>query len=176
MTWTINPIRVYRLGLLVAAMALSAQVNAELFVIKDYGNTRPSGIPDLQALPTPSGAGAKTKPIFEPFQFPIESDTWQLGSLDANYAHQRKIDTHFVIIGADAQSRAWLQRNSDYFQQENITQGVIVEANSLDDLTATYQLAERLGIELALSGIDDLASILGTRNYPILVTPTEVKQ
>jgi integrating conjugative element protein (TIGR03765 family) len=174
MTWTINPIRVYRLGLVVAAMVLSTQVNAELFVIKDYGNTRPSGIPDLNALPTPSGA--KTKPIFEPFQFPIESDTWQLGSLDGHYAHQRKIDSRFLIVGADAQSRAWLQRNSDYFRQEKITQGVIVEAATLDDLTATYQLAERLGIELALSGIDDLASILGTRIYPILVTPTEVKQ
>lgn len=150
---------------------------AEPIVIKDYGNTRPTGIPsqrDVERLAKEMGVPKREIKQFEPYVFPITSDRMQLGELKAPIKHGRDGVIPFFVIGADEQSAGWIERNKQYLIDTKIHRGLVTNVASARDYQRIVEAAKPLML-YALSA-DDIADIFGINVYPIVITRQEIQQ
>jgi integrating conjugative element protein (TIGR03765 family) len=88
-------------------------------------------------------------------------------------SHERPFSRPFFLIGADAQSRQWLLAHRDRLKDIGAV-GMLVQADTLEDLRAIAALAEGLSI-LPASG-SDIAQALGVTHYPVLITAHGIEQ
>ena len=161
---------------LMPTMAFSAD---DLIVIKDYGNTRPSGLPsnrEVLNFAKKIQKNPKDLPVFTPYVFPFRSDNFELGSLGDPISHDHNNIEPFIIVGADIQSRSWLSRNKQFLMSSRITYGVVVEADSSEDFKKIYIEADEMGIRLKIMPADVLADLFEINVYPVLVTKKEIMQ
>ena len=165
-----------RAGVRYALLVVSAYpwlAAAALTVIYNNGNTQPLAPllevfaadavtpPQSPVIQPPSLGAADPKALL-----PIQSPGLTPGTVEVR-SQQRPFARPFFLIGADAQSRQWLQAHRDRLKATGAV-GMLVQADTLEDLRAIAELAEGLSI-LPASG-SDIAQALGITHYPVLIT------
>lgn len=150
----------------------------DMVVIRDYGNTRPSGIPsteDIQRLARQMNVQPSEIRSFSPYAFPIESEKMRLGNLEqGSIEHGKSGVQPFFIIGADSDSQAWLKRNKQYLIDEQINRGLLTNVESAHAFKRMTDLAYPL--ELHPLNTDEIAAVFGVYVYPIVISETEIAQ
>lgn len=146
-------------------------------VIRDHGNTRPSGIPDIEELR--KLAYQMRVPVneliqFSPYSFPIHSEKLKVGNLPAPIKHDRSSLTPFFIIGADPHSMEWLARNKAYLIDQKILRGLITNIPDGQTFKRFHEAAAPL--QLHPMNVDDLGDLFGVHVYPIVINRTEIAQ
>ena len=97
---------------------------------------------------------------------PIQSPGLTPGAVQAS-AHERPFARPFFLIGSDAQSRQWLQEHRDRLKALGAV-GMLVQADTLEDLRAIAELAQ--GLPILPASASDIASALGITHYPVVIT------
>ncbi len=154
------------------------QAFAEVTVIYDSGNTRPLA-PYLKILddtePTVS-----PPPMTEPklgaaevqALLPIRSPGLSPGPIQAR-SHNRPFSRPFFLIGSDDQSRRWLAKHRARLEEIGAV-GMLVQAETLEDLQAIARLAE--GLPIMPASAADIATALGISHYPVLISRQGIEQ
>lgn len=159
------------------ALSVADDKKSRPVVIRDYGNTRPSGIPNMDELR--KLAYQMRVPVneliqFSPYSFPITSTKLKVGNLPAPIKHDRTSLTPFFIIGADPHSMDWLARNKQYLLEQKISRGLITNVADGHAFKQFYEAA--LPLQLHPMNVDDLSELFGVHVYPIVITRTEIAQ
>ena len=165
--------------MVMSCLLVPVMAQADLTVIHDSGNTRPiapflevfqtrDGLPQQSQVPTRPLLGAADPKAWLPIQSPGLSP----GTVQAR-AHDRPFTRPFFLIGSDAMSRQWLQAHRDRLKEIGAI-GMLVQAETLDDLRTTARLSDGLSI-LPASG-SDIAKALGVSHYPVLISAHGIEQ
>ena len=152
---------------------------ADLTVIHDSGNTQPiapflesfqtqDGLPQQNQVPTRPQIGAADPKAW----LPIQSPGLTSGPVQAR-AHDRPFTRPFFLIGSDSRSRLWLQTHRDRLEEIGAV-GMLVQAETIDDLRTIARLADGLSI-LPASG-SDIAKALSISHYPVLISAHGIEQ
>jgi integrating conjugative element protein (TIGR03765 family) len=166
-------------SVLIACVLVPVIAQAELTVIYDSGNTRPVA-PFLEVFES-ADEGSQQSPVpitpqigaADPKAWlPIQSPGLTTGPVQAR-AHDRPFARPFFLIGSDAQSRQWLKDNRDRLKEIGAV-GMLVQANTIEDLHAIAKLANGLSI-LPAAG-SDIAQALGIKHYPVLISAHGIEQ
>ena len=182
-TYRIRIRSVLSTAVLLSALATPALAVGALTVIYDSGETyplasflevfdeEPSKGKKPQASPVPPrqpalGAGDLERLL------PIRSPALTPGRVGPQ-SIKRPFARPFFLIGSDAFSREWLRAHRDRLAEIGAV-GMLVEAQTLDDLRAIAAIAERLPILPASA--NDIAEALGLSHYPVLVTKDGIEQ
>ncbi|MBT2989920.1 MAG: integrating conjugative element protein [Candidatus Thiodiazotropha sp. (ex Ctena orbiculata)] len=152
---------------------------AELTVIHDSGNTQPIA-PFLESFEADEASPRQTPVIANPqlgaadpeALLPIRSPGLTPGLVKVR-THDRPFTRPFFLIGSDARSRKWLQTHRKRLKEIGAV-GMLVQADTVEDLRTTATLADGLSI-LPASG-SDIAQALGITHYPVLITPHGIEQ
>ncbi len=166
-------------GMSIACMLVPVMAQAELTVIYDSGNTQPIA-PFLEVFEsadeTPQQSPIPTKPQLgaaDPETWlPIQSPGLTPGPVQAR-SHDRPFARPFFLIGSDTRSRQWLQDYRDQLKEIGAV-GMLVQADSLDDLRAIVELAD--GLSILPASASDIAKALGVSHYPVLITAHGIEQ
>ena len=170
------------LGLRCVALAfalVSIHAGAELTVIYDSGDTQPLA-PYLEVFesadPVPRQSPTITLPRLgaaDPEAWlPIQSTGLTPGAVQPRAIH-RPFSRPVFLIGADAYSLQWLQANRDRLQEVGAV-GMLVQADTLEDLRTVAQLAD--GLAILPASATDIARALGIKHYPVLITSERIEQ
>ena len=79
----------------------------------------------------------------------------------------------FFLIGADGLSREWFGTHRDRLSEIGAV-GMLVEAETLDDLRAIAAIAD--GLPILPASASDIAEALGLSHYPVLITKDGIEQ
>jgi len=79
----------------------------------------------------------------------------------------------FFLIGADGLSREWFATHRDRLAEIGAV-GMLVEAQTLDDLRAIAAIAH--GLPILPASASDIAEALGLSHYPVLITKDGIEQ
>ena len=146
---------------------------AALTVIYDSGDTQPIApfldafgsagesprqSPDIRKQPLGAADPASLLPIQSPGLTP--------GEVEAR-SHERPFARPFFLIGSDTQSRQWLQDHRDRLKALGAV-GMLVQADTLEDLRAIADLAQ--GLPILPASASDIAKALGITHYPVVIT------
>ena len=160
----------------------SGTAAAELTIIYDSGRTQ-SLAPYLAAFsedpPTESAAApseiplgaadlSQLLPIRTPELTPGTVTTRPL-SLPDGVALPRP----FFLIGADPRSLEWLARHRELLAEINAV-GMLVQAETADDLEATAAIAQ--GLPILPASATDIAQSMGLRHIPVLISGRGIEQ
>lgn len=165
--------------IIMSCLLVPVMVQAELTVIHDGGNTQPiapflevfqtqDGLPQQSQVPTRPLLGAADPQAL----LPIQSPGLTPGPVQAR-AHDRPFTRPFFLIGSDSRSRLWLQKHRDRLKEIGAV-GMLVQAETMDDLRTTARLADGLSI-LPASG-SDIAKALSISHYPVLISANGIEQ
>jgi integrating conjugative element protein (TIGR03765 family) len=152
---------------------------AELTVIYDSGDTRPLA-PYLKVFETQGPEPART-PSPKPSTLgaadlaqllPIRSPGLTPGPVQRQ-AVSRPFTRPFFLIGSDPLSRDWLATHRDRLDEIGAV-GMLVEAETVDDLGAVAELAN--GLPILPASASDIARALGLAHYPVLITKHGLEQ
>jgi len=103
---------------------------------------------------------------------PIRSPGLTPGRVQAR-KQDRPFTRPFFLIGSDPRSRQWLRIDRDRLEAIGAV-GMLVQADTLDDLRSIAELAGGLSI-LPASG-SDIAKALGISHYPVLISAQGIEQ
>ena len=163
----------------VAIGLIPALAGAALIVIYDSGNTQPIA-PFLDALES-SDITAPRRPTIQPPQLgaadlatllPIRSPGLTPGPVQPK-THDRPFARPFFLIGSDALSRQWLLEHRGRLKEIGAV-GMLVQADTLDDLQTIAELAA--GLSVMPASASDIAKALGISHYPLLITPHGIER
>ncbi|MCP5417422.1 MAG: integrating conjugative element protein [Chromatiaceae bacterium] len=79
----------------------------------------------------------------------------------------------FFLIGSDLFSREWLATHRDRLVEIGAV-GMLVEAETLDDLQAIAKIAQ--GLPILPASANDIAEALDLAHYPVLITKDGIEQ
>ena len=79
----------------------------------------------------------------------------------------------FFLIGADGLSREWFGTHRNRLAEIGAV-GMLVEAETLDDLRAIAAIAD--GLPILPASASDIAEALGLSHYPVLITKDGIEQ
>jgi len=170
------------LGLWCVALAfalVSIHAGAELTVIYDSGDTQPLA-PYLQVFEpadhSPRQSPALTQPPLGAADpealLPIKSTGLTPGAVQPRAIH-RPFSRPLFLIGADAQSRQWLQVHRERLNSIGAV-GMLVQADTLEDLRTIARLAD--GLAILPASATDIAEALEIRHYPVLISSQGIEQ
>jgi integrating conjugative element protein (TIGR03765 family) len=166
------------LGLLFVSQVVSS--NPPMKILIDYGNTRPSGLPTMEAIKALSNKiNVQPQELiqFTPYIFPVKPKVFHLGDLDEARPHGvETVPYPFVVVGSERESVEWLQRNKQYLMNAGVRRGLVTEAANADAFKRINNIAESMSITLNLMDADPLTKIFNVDVYPILITKKEVLQ
>ena len=152
---------------------------AELIVIHDSGNTQPIApflevFESVDEIPQQSPVTIKPKlGAADPKNWlPIQSPGLKPGPVQAR-SHDRPFARPFFLIGSDTRSRQWLRDHRGRLKEIGAV-GMLVQAETLDDLRTIAELADGLSI-LPASAVD-IAKALGVAHYPVLISAHGIEQ
>ena len=165
--------------LVMSCLLVPVMAQADLTVIHDSGNTQPiasflevfqtqDGLPQQSQIPTSPQFGAADPKAW----LPIQSPGLTPGPVQAR-AHDRPFTRPFFLIGSDSRSRQWLQTHRDRLKEIGAV-GMLVQAETMDDLRTIARLADGLSI-LPASG-SDIAKALSVSHYPVLISAHGIEQ
>ncbi len=160
-------------------LSVPAIAQAELTVIYDSGHTQPIApflevfesadeMTQQRTAPTTPQLGAADPKTW----LPIQSPGLTPGPVQAS-SHDRMFARPFFLIGSDAWSRQWIKNHRDRLKEIGAV-GMLVQADTLDDLRTIAELADGLSI-LPASG-SDIANALGISRYPVLISAQGIEQ
>ena len=150
---------------------------AEPIVIKDFGNTRPSGIPsgeDIRKLAESMRVHEKELISFDAYVFPMVSKKMSVGKLAAPIKHGKQGINPFFVLGADTASKGWIIKNKAVLQEQGIVRGLLTNVPNGDAFREMSVAAKPL--KLYVLNTDDIAEIFGVSVYPIVITKEEIQQ
>jgi integrating conjugative element protein (TIGR03765 family) len=154
------------------------QVLAEVTVIYDSGNTR-SLAPYLEIMNDPEpiqNAPPKTGPKLGAAEvkslLPIRSPGLSPGQVKAR-SHNRPFSRPFFLVGSDERSRWWLREHRQRLEEIGAV-GMLVQAETLEDLQSIARLAG--GLSIMPASATDIATVLGIKHYPVLISKQGVEQ
>lgn len=156
---------------------IAGVTQAEPIVIKDFGNTRPSGIPsaeDIRKLAKTMRVPTSELVNFDAYAFPVVSENMQVGKLAAPIKHGKTGINPFFVLGGDTASKEWVIKNKAYLEKVGITRGLITNVPSGDAFREMANAAKPLN--LYLLNTDEIAEIFGVSVYPIVITKEEIQQ
>lgn len=165
------------LGLLAALFVLLPTVTfAAAVVIFDSGRTEPLA-PYFEAFEGERGDAPQASPVVPPqfrIAFPIHTPGMRVGQAPSRPlpAIPAPLTRSFFLVGTDAYSRQWLAVRRAELERIGAV-GMVVEANSLDELLALRRIAG--GLSLTPASATDLAAALGLDTYPVLITPQGIR-
>ena len=162
-----------------ACLLVPVAAQAELTVIYDSGNTRliapfleafesANETPQLSPVPIKPKLGAADPKTW----LPIQSPGLKPGIVQAR-SHDRPFARPFFLIGSDTRSRQWLRDHRGRLKEIGAV-GMLVQAETLDDLRTIAELADGLPILPASAG--DIAKALGVAHYPVLISAHGIEQ
>ncbi|KAF1003526.1 MAG: hypothetical protein GAK36_00240 [Pseudomonas sp.] len=144
----------------------------QLVVVEEYGGV--SALPYYQDL-VPDPADAQRPPV-QGVQmggaFPIVTPEMTPGSVQGRVINAPGLQPLF-LVGDDESSRAWLQQHLQQLQQLQAV-GLVVNVSGPSRLAEVRKWAP--GLQLLPTPGTDIASRLGLRHYPALITSTTVQQ
>lgn len=162
--------------LLTVPGSLAAQAQPE--VIFDNGRTWPIA-PYLEPV---EDAPPEEEPALTPGPLlgaadvrnllPVRSPGLSPGPVEAR-PQPRPLSRPVFLVGSDPLSRRWLARHRERLQTLHAV-GLLVQADTVDDLEAVAELGRGLSI-MPASGTD-LARALDLVHYPVLVTSRGIEQ
>ena len=165
--------------MVMSCLLVPVTARAELTVIYDSGHTHSlapfldvfesrEGMPKQNPIPIKPSLGAADPQAW----LPIQSPGLTPGPVQAR-AHDRPFTRPFFLIGSDSRSRQWLQTHRDRFKEIGAV-GMLVQAETMDDLRTIARLADGLSI-LPASG-SDIAKALSVSHYPVLISADGIEQ
>ena len=166
-------------SVLIAWLLGPVMAQAELAVIYDGGNTHPIA-PFLEVFesadeiqqqrpdPTSPQLGAADPEAW----LPIQSPGLMPGPVQARL-HDRPFARPFFLIGSDARSLQWLQDHRDRLKEIGAV-GMLVQADTLEDLRTIAELAD--GLSILPASASDIAKALGITCYPVLISTHGIEQ
>ena len=170
------------LGLRCVALAfalVSIHADAELTVIYDSGDTQPLA-PYLEVFEPADGVPRQSPATKLPSLGAADPEAWlpiQSIGLTPGAVQPRAIHRPFsrpvFLIGADALSRQWLVEHRDRLKSMGAV-GMLVQADTLEDLRRAAQLAD--GLAILPASATDIAKALGIRHYPVLISSHGIEQ
>ena len=160
-------------GIAIAGVLLPVLAQAELTLIYDSGHTQPLA-PFLKAFEADESSSPQRSVVTTPplgaadpaSLLPIQSPGLTPGQVQAR-SHERPFARPFFLIGSDAQSRQWLQDHRDRLKALGAV-GMLVQADTLEDLRAIADLAQ--GLPILPASASDIAKALGITHYPVVIT------
>ena len=176
---------------LLAALALPVPALAQLTVIHDTGNTASiapyltTWVPaESRGLTPAAGTPGPDRQPLGPAQLshllPIHSPGLTPGALSPHTGSEDTLARlalghapPFFLVGSDALSLHWLESRRAELQQLGAV-GMLVQAQTEDDVRAVAQLAQ--GLPITLGSASDLAQALGISRYPVLISKHGVEQ
>jgi len=151
---------------------------AGVTVIHDSGHTRPLA-PYLEILEgserstnRPSTRDPKLGAAEIQALLPIRSSGLSPGPVQSR-PHNRPFARPFFLVGSDPQSRQWLITHRKRLKAIGAV-GMLVQADTLEDLQATANLAG--GLPIMPASATDIARALGVSHYPVLVSSQGIEQ
>ena len=167
-------------AVLLSALAIPALASGALTVIYDSGETYPLA-PFLEvfdeepaqdnsprASPVPLNPG-----VADPERLlPIRSPGLTPGRVEPQDI-KRPFARPFFLIGSDDFSREWFTTHRDRLAEIGAV-GMLVEAQTLDDLRAIAAIAD--GLPILPASASDIAEALGLSHYPVLITKDGIEQ
>ena len=163
----------------IACVLVPVMAQAELTVIYDSGHTQPIA-PFLEAFEsadeTPQQSPVPTRPQLgaaDPEAWlPIQSPGLTAGPVQAR-SQDRPFARPFFLIGSDARSRQWLQDHRDRLKEIGAV-GMLVQADTLEDLRTIAELAD--GLSILPASASDIAKALRISHYPVLISAHAIEQ
>ena len=152
---------------------------AELTVIYDSGHAEPIA-PFLEPFESneenPPRDTRSIKPQIgaaEPESWlPIQSPGLTPGLVQTR-SHDRPFARPYFLIGSDQKSQQWLREHRTQLIEIGAV-GMLVQANTVDDLAAIAALAE--GLSILPASASDIAKALGISHYPVLISAHAIEQ
>ena len=172
-----------RITVLLSILAAPSLVAGALTVIYDSGETYPLA-PFLEVFDEEPSQGKRPQASPVPPRppalgaadldrlLPIQSPGLMPGRVEPR-AVQRPFARPFFLIGADSFSREWLTAHRTRLAEIGAV-GMLVEAETLDDLRAIAAIAE--GLPILPASASDIAAALGLSHYPVLITKDGIEQ
>lgn len=169
-------------GLKVIGVFLSlipALAGAALTVIYDNGDTQPitpfleafksteHPLPKRQINHAPELGAADLESLL-----PIRSPGLTPGIVQ-HENHDRPFSQPFFLIGSESLSQQWLLDNRDRLKEVGAV-GMLVQAETVDDLHKIAELAE--GLSIMPASATDIAEALKISHYPVLITAYGIEQ
>ena len=162
-----------------ACLLVPVVAQAELTVIYDSGNTQPIApfleafesadeIPQQSPVPIEPKLGAADPKTW----LPIQSPGLKPGPVQAR-SHDRPFTRPFFLIGSDTRSRQWLRDHRGRLKEIGAV-GMLVQAETLDDLRTIAELAD--GLSILPASASDIAKALGITHYPVLISAHGIEQ
>ena len=163
----------------IACVLVPVMAQAELTVIYDSGNTQPIA-PFFEVFEsadeTPQQSQIPTKPQLGSADpealLPIKSPGLTPGRVEAR-SHDRPFARPFFLIGSDVRSRQWLQDHRDRLEEIG-AMGMLVQADTVDDLRTIAELAD--GLSILPASASDIGKALGISHYPVLISAHGIEQ
>ena len=158
---------------------IPALTGAALTVIYDSGDAQPIA-PFLDAFES-SETTAPQRPIIQPPKLgaadlasllPVRSPGLTPGPIQPK-THDRPFARPFFLIGSDNFSRQWLLEHRERLKEIGAL-GMLIQADTLDDLQVIAELAS--GLSVMPASASDIAKALGVSHYPVLITPHGIEQ
>ena len=182
-TYRIRVRSVLSTAVLLSALTMPALAVGALAVIHDSGETyslapffevfdedadRPEGPSASPIPPSPPAMGAAELERL----LPIRSPGLTPGRV-ARRDSKRPFARPFFLIGADGLSREWFGTHRNRLAEIGAV-GMLVEAETLDDLHAIAAIAD--GLPILPASASDIAEALGLSHYPVLITKDGIEQ
>ncbi len=152
---------------------------AELTVIYDSGDTEPIA-PFLGPFESNNEIPQQDPRSIEPqigaadpkSWLPIQSPGLTPGIVQTR-SHDRPFARPFFLIGSDTRSWQWLQDHREQLMEIGAV-GMLVQAETVDDLGAIAALAD--GLSILPASASDIAKALGISHYPVLISTHAIEQ
>ena len=141
---------------------------APFFEVFDEDTDRREGPPASPIPPSPPAMGAAELERL----LPIRSPGLTPGRV-ARRDSKRPFGRPFFLIGADGRSREWFATHRDRLAEIGAV-GMLIEAETLDDLRAIAAIAD--GLPILPASASDIAAALGLVHYPVLITKDGIEQ
>lgn len=160
-------------ALLTCLMLPTLCLAGSLIVVEDRGGA--SALPyyqDLVPSSTEEQSASDNIGVQGAGSFPVQSSQLTPGKVESRVINAPGLHPMFVV-GDDELSKAWLLQRREHLQELRAV-GVVVNVASAARFEAVRNWASDL--ELVPAPGDDLATRLGIRHYPILITATSIQQ
>ena len=166
-------------GMAIACLWVPVMAQAELTVIYDSGHTQPIApfleafgsadeIPQQSPVPIKPPLGAADPQAW----LPIQSPGLTPGPVRTR-SHDQPFARPFFLVGSDTRSRQWLQDHRDQLKAIGAV-GMLVQADTLEDLRTIAELAD--GLSILPASASDIAKALGILHYPVLISAHAIEQ
>lgn len=152
---------------------------AELTVIYDNGTAEPIA-PFLEPFESNEENPSPDPRSMKPQIGAADPNSWlpiQSPGLTPGFVQIRSHDLPFArpyfLIGSDQKSHQWLREHRTQLKEIGAV-GMLVQADTVDDLAVIAELAE--GLSILPASASDIAKALGISHYPVLISAHTIEQ